>query len=69
MGDVDYLKQATVRGLTEYLMEDESASIESALDDLERSLTLEKVLDERTGLYLAGPAHAYEYLKEERLAR
>ena len=54
-----------MRELTGYLMQDGEPSIESALDVLERSATLEDVLDERTGLYLSGPAHAYEYLREE----
>ena len=63
MNDVDYLKQATVREMAGYLMEDGAQTIEAALDELERSPILEKVLDEKTGLYLSGPAHAYEHFK------
>ena len=66
MGDRECLKQAVVRELAGFLVEDEGASIESALDEVERSPILEKVLDEDTGLYLASPAHVYEYFKEAR---
>ena len=47
-----------------YLVEDGAPTIEAALDELERSSILEKVLDEKTGLYLSGPAHAYEHFNE-----
>ena len=65
MNDVEFLKQAMVRELAEYLIEDEGCGIEGALRKLKGSATLGKVLDESTGLYRGGSAHAYEYLKEE----
>lgn len=63
--DVDYLKQAVVRELVAYLMEDRSIDLERAMEIISRSSTMTKVLDEQTGLYLESPAYVYELLKEE----
>ena len=63
--DVDYLKQAVVREMVAYLMEDRGLDLESAMEAVSRSSTMSKVLDERTGLYRESPAYVYEFLKEE----
>lgn len=56
----------TIQEVVRYLMEDESVSMEQAMEQFYMSGVFDKLNDIETGLYLEGSAYIYEMLKREK---
>lgn len=54
-----------IEKLVSYLMEDYGMSMIDAFGKVYNSQIYEKLIDEKTGLYIQSPAYQYDYLKEE----
>ena len=62
---LNYLVECITQDLILYLIEDNSISIDEAMDIVYNSKTFEKLNDFATHLYYESSAYVYEYLKEE----
>lgn len=58
---IEYTTQEVIR----YLIEDNSVTMEQAMEQFYLSWTFEKLNDIETGLYLEGSSYIYEMLKRE----
>jgi hypothetical protein len=61
------LIEAAAQDLVSYRVADEGMAVPDALRELYESVTLEKLSDPETGLYLYGSAYVYELLRDELL--
>ncbi|MCD8151379.1 MAG: hypothetical protein LUE92_17920 [Clostridiales bacterium] len=55
----------TTQDIIAFIMEDESRSMDGAMDLFYSSKTFERLTDVETGLYLQGSAYVYEMFKME----
>lgn len=62
----EYLISNTIDKMVEYLMEDESLSLEQAMDDVYRSLTIKLLQIPEGELYVQSPAYVYEMMRQEK---
>lgn len=65
MMDREFLEESATRGLVELLMDERGMTLTEALGVLSNSRTLDRLLDEETGLYRESPAYIFEILSEE----
>lgn len=65
VADFKYLTEAMAADLAMLLSTDFNMSIPEALDTLYNSVTYEKLLDPRTGLYFQSAGYVYSFLKNE----
>ena len=61
----DFLIQNLSTDLTAILVEEQSKSIEQALNIVYNSITFEKICDVRTGLYQESAGYNYDMLQDE----
>lgn len=61
----DFLVEYITSRVVEWLIRDESLSIEDAMLLFHNSETFEKLCDKETDMYVESPAYIYEILREE----
>lgn len=62
----EYLISNTIDKMVQYLMEDESLSLEQAMDDVYRSKTIKLLQIPEGELYIQSPAYVYEMMRQEK---
>lgn len=63
--DIKYMTEALAADIAALLTEDFAMTIPEALDALYNSVTYDRLLDSRTGLYFQSPLYVYSFLKNE----
>lgn len=62
---MEFVINSDVEEMVKMLEDDYELSTIAAFDKIYNSQTYQKLLNERTGLYLESPRYIYTYLKEE----
>ncbi len=65
MGKRKYLKEGIIKDLIKFLSLELSVSYDKAMSIVYKSDTFGKVMDDETGLYLAGSYYVYDILSTE----
>lgn len=60
-----YLVDRAIDEMTGFLVQDYNMEIDQAIDFIYNSDTYQKLIDDKTGLYIQSPAYIYQLLENE----